>query len=814
MKLESKFSDFFDSSSKDVSVTNSYFRFSLGFILLGLVFSLPSGIIGWFDGLPWTGKVESLTLAVIVPILLFLGFRFLALRQPILILAVLLIFKTVLFFGSPSSGWQIKIIPNVSKEILINFWQYKQFLHDEIASKVYSERYTKKHPFQASERDAWMKSFMSKDGNWAKTYATLWNENVSGILQNPWINKLDFPLDWFMIGNFFTVIGVPNDWELAKLKCPSPPSCLDDLSPIVSIKGALLLPKGESFALIAEGVKKGAFMAVNEGGESIIIPTAKSFQEAVQGKYQLRKDGRWRISAKIFYEGATWSLIPLLIESNGKITEGIGRDVLWQNGEDLSKSQNHISFYKVLSFILDGGIIIFLLTWTVWIICSLIKLKLFNLNFSLFCILATCTPFLMSPLFNQLLKSMGKTDITTVSYLGFSFLFVILILYIFSYWKNDYHFFQPDRIVLAIFLFFVPATLVFFAHKWWYLLEQRQILSYMDDWSTKQFLAYKIFVEGDWLRGGGYTLVQPLYSYFIGLYHWLFGQSNFAQHMADVWCVLLATIILSKLMLKFRFSTLTIFIICTIYLSINFIGTFRYHLGRSLNENHAMLFMMLAAWFVVLAREGGTHRIILAAIFGSIGFWIRMDHLLVIAGLGLLIYEPVLGPRGGWNEYWGRFKLNWTPLAWYWGGGGLSILVLSFRNWWLGGSFMPYQGLGKQNSLMQMTDPFQNLYVVFSARSWEAFPSFSIPGYFLISGMLIAVLALVWRSKIFLNYPLSLSISMLGLLPPYIAFTTLGYAPRFSIHFLPLAIFSISFLLNNLVEKYELLSFTSPSPPP
>jgi len=182
-----------------------------------------------------------------------------------------------------------------------------------------------------------------------------------------------------------------------------------------------------------------------------------------------------------------------------------------------------------------------------------------------------------------------------------------------------------------------------------------------------------------------------------------------------------------------------------------------------------------------------------------------MDHLLVIAGFGLLIFEPVEGPRGWWKEYWNRFKMNWTQLSWYWGGGILSIFLLCFRNWWLGGDFTPYQSGPAYGLQTTYSFEYESLYVLFSAQSWSSFPSIGISGFILISGMLIALLALVWHSKIFFNFPLSLSISMLGLVLPFFIFKNLGYAPRWSIHLLPLAIFSVSFLLNNIVEKYRVL---------
>ena len=40
---------------------------TLGVLSLGFLLALPSGILAWFDGLPWTGEAETLVLSVIIP---------------------------------------------------------------------------------------------------------------------------------------------------------------------------------------------------------------------------------------------------------------------------------------------------------------------------------------------------------------------------------------------------------------------------------------------------------------------------------------------------------------------------------------------------------------------------------------------------------------------------------------------------------------------------------------------------------------------------------------------------------------------------
>lgn len=106
-----------------------------------------------------------------------------------------------------------------------------------------------------------------------------------------------------------------------------------------------------------------------------------------------------------------------------------------------------------------------------------------------------------------------------------------------------------------------------------------------------------------------------------------------------------------------------------IYLTMTFVGSFRYIIGIGLSEYTAMIFIILAAWFLLRAREGGWIKLFLATFFGILGYWTRQDHLGIIAAMVLLTFEPIEGPTGGWLGYWERFKINWQRLACYWGGG-------------------------------------------------------------------------------------------------------------------------------------------------
>ena len=408
----------------------------------------------------------------------------------------------------------------------------------------------------------------------------------------------------------------------------------------------------------------------------------------------------------------------------------------------------------------------------------------------------------LGPIEKSILRNIGLSDPTNIFHLGIIIVGASMGLLCWIIWKQDYRNFQPERITKSIFLFYGIMIFSCFSHVWRHILGKWTLWTPGDDWTTYQGFARKVVVGGEWLNAGeGVFIMQPLYRYFVGIYHLLFGQSAFAQQMADVWCVLGATTIIAAFAIKFRFSPILIFIVSMVYLAINLMSSLRYHIGRGLVENHAMIFMMLAAWFLYSMRERGGYRIILATLFGIFGYWTRQDHLGAIAGLAFLALEPIQGATGDWKGYWGRFKLHWKVFAWYWGVGILSVLLICFRNWWLGGAFYPT--IKSHPNLDLVTDPpFPgSLYIVLTGKSWPAFPG--MLGIIVTIGVIIALLPLAQRKNALKNFPLGLSIIILGLLFPYAFLMTWGYAPRYCIHLLPLALLSIGYFLNYHVERLK-----------
>jgi len=725
-----------------------FFKLVLGVFLFTFVLGLPLGITSWFDGLPWTGEAETLTLSVIIPSLLILGWRFLSLRLPIIILGILLILKLILFLASPSGGWLVRVItPSINQG-------------------------------QASV-----------DANWVKTYATLWNKNASGILQKPWTEKLDFPLDW----------------ALFEADCRA---CFDALSLTIEVDGALLMPEGNRFALIARGIEEGTLSAVNKDGKSFNLLPAKSFEDAGHQKYQISHGEEWKISGKLKYTGVDWSLVPVMVNADGKISSDLDRGTLWQNKEDLAGSLDYIGLIKILSLILDAGIILFLLAWTTWIARLLVERKILNWPFAICGLMLTCLPIATASLLGELFKILRLSNPGNVNHLGILSVVAGTSFLTWAWRKKDFRNFHTDRIVQSVFLFFGPGILFFFSKKWWSSLGHWKNWGTGDDWTTYQIYARKIVVEGEWLGNSVFTMT-PLYRYFVGVYHWLFGQSAFAQNMADVWCILGITIFLSSWAIKLRLPALTAFAASLTYLIPTFLGGFRYQIGRGLVEHHAVIFIALAIWFLYQARDGSFVKIILAGFFGVIGYWIRPDHLPIITLLVFFIIEPTHGKtKEVWRAYWEKIWTYWKRGFTYVGIVAFGVFLFCFRNWWVGGVF----GQTVPNHVNWFGQDLIHFYP--RIKIMVTAVDHGNPGgatFILLPGTLLGLLALVWRPKFLHNYPIAIGLALFGLFLPYWFVANWGYAPRYSIHLLPLTVMSLIIAGDYVFKRFSKNKIDLPS---
>jgi hypothetical protein len=370
--------------------------------------------------------------------------------------------------------------------------------------------------------------------------------------------------------------------------------------------------------------------------------------------------------------------------------------------------------------------------------------------------------------------------------------------------------------VLSVFLLFGPALLFYFSDRWWSTLGQWFLWSVGDDWTFHQVLARRIFVDGQWLKGGSFVghweegafITQPLHRYFVGFFHWLFGQSSFVQHMADVWSIVGAVTLCASLAMKFRLSAFIVYIAIIGYLMATFIGSFRYLIGRGLIEYHAMFFMVLTGWVLCQSREKGFGKTILAGLFAVIAYGMRQDHIVAVAALAFFIIEPIQGTaRDIWKTYWEQIKIHWKLGFTYVGILTGAVFIVCFRNWWVGGEFL----LTAAKRPDAMISPGLNLdstYYILTASMWPDRPQIS--ALILFFGTLLGAVSLVWRPNFLRTYPMSLGLVLFGYMLTYsiLSVNSAGYVPRFCVALLPFATLSVIFVLDSLVPPYILKGLT------
>lgn len=127
---------------------------------------------------------------------------------------------------------------------------------------------------------------------------------------------------------------------------------------------------------------------------------------------------------------------------------------------------------------------------------------------------------------------------------------------------------------------------------------------------------------------------------------------------------------------------------------------------------------------------------------------------------------------------------------------------MCFRNWWVGGVFGPTVPGHPNYTQQDLTTFYQRIRVIVTAVD-HGNPSFST--IILLTGTLVGLIALIWRPKPLQKYPLAIGIALIGLFLPYWFVANWGYAPRYSIHLLPLAIISLM-----IVGSYYLKNKMSP----
>lgn len=598
-------------------------------------------------------------------------------------------------------------------------------------------------------------------GRQQATWEGFWRPGRGAALDKPWQKGREFPVEW-LNGR------------------PFPPDRNFELW--VDLSGQACLPPGAGLVIQAEGLAKPPELeARTSGGLRLAVPVVDDPSQAARLDPAGLPRGNLAVSGRLTYGRGNWSLVPLLVHAGGRVEPAFKRGALWSDPALAARPACPHWIWRILARAGELGLALFLAAWGWSAGRELRRRGLLDARLAGIALLAGLTPFL-------LLRLGWGPDAAWRSGSG-----VVLGLGLMladaglrpGLWRE-----RLDGLGLAVLLVAGPGLVGAFLTGWDSHLGTMELFALGDDWTSYQNAARDIFLGGDWLdRARRVWHLQPLYRYVVGGLHALTGQSTLGQDMLDVWSGLGAAGLTAALAARLGLGPVWALLAALMFALPEFWGPFRHHLGRGLQEHAATLAMLLAAWTVLrLARGWGWA--LAAGLAAAVGYWLRQDHLGVLAGLAGLALEPVAGPwLAAWRDWLGRaWAARWRLTA-YLAILGAAVALVGWRNWIMGGMFT-LTAPGNMSFLTGMgpADVSTNLHRLLLAS--EGAPDWA--ALVLAPGMLVGLLALAWRPAWLRDYPLSLGLSLAGLLAPYFLVRVSAYTPRFSLHLLPLAALSLA----------------------
>jgi hypothetical protein len=320
------------------------------------------------------------------------------------------------------------------------------------------------------------------------------------------------------------------------------------------------------------------------------------------------------------------------------------------------------------------------------------------------------------------------------------------------------------------------------------------IYSLGDDWQMYQAAAYRIFMYGEWIRGGSPTFYfQPLYRWIPGALHVVFGDSSVGELYWDAACLLAAALTcfaIVKRVSGFRWAvgaaalTLATFTMSSIW----------YLIGRGLSEITALGWMAMATVLVMRARRGHMRDAAAAGVFAVLMFYTRLNHLLLAAFL-LAWLLPTRTPAAWRDTLSAARRIPLRAMLVYSLVVAAGILLFATHTWWYAGHFSVVYGtsFGLQKTGLGPTTIVspavwskigEALAAQLSMREPAAFDPRALP---VAAGAVLSLLALAQLPH-FKRLPAALAIVTVGTIAGSLIAHTHEYPGRMTVHVVPFAI--------------------------
>lgn len=214
-----------------------------------------------------------------------------------------------------------------------------------------------------------------------------------------------------------------------------------------------------------------------------------------------------------------------------------------------------------------------------------------------------------------------------------------------------------------------------------------------NDWWAFQLYAYRIYMQGEWLRGGEPAFwYQPFYRWIAGALHLLFGQSQVGENYWDAIGVLTIALFSFDVVRRvrgWRWGCAAAVLALAAFVA----GPGYIFIGRGLSEISSAALIYLAALLVIRARDTSSIRL-LALAGGAVvlGVWTRLNNMPIAIGIAVFAW-PITEPASTlWKPRTWFAHVWYPPLIVIPGAIALGMILFAWRTWFYTGFFSIFYG--------------------------------------------------------------------------------------------------------------------------
>jgi len=596
---------------------------------------------------------------------------------------------------------------------------------------------------------------------WARTYAL--NPSYSEVVQLPYRSFLEFPVESINTHGFDKSLF----WMTMKFD------------------GFISLDEDERLVIILQGAEQRQIELVElTSGKSYEVATAKSVDDLDEGTFSdLPYVGNAELKGSLLFTNyGNGRFEPVILSSDGSTRSAYSQ--IWLSKSALDFPTGIFQLIQNLLLMLFLGCLV----WSLWDgLSAFYRLGIIDVVDIYLALTGLCMYYI--------------ADVTAKPSLHFLLLpiilaFIVIKLLDFILRSRIY---STKGYLLALGL---PILLMFLTLDL-PNLQSVVLLPQYQDVSDYQILARNIYIAGDtFLFQSPPWAYKVLYPYVIGLLHILFGQSLSAQFFLNVWSALLSVLLTIELAAFFGLSKRLSFVVASaLFLIISLPSSFIYFFRFGLIEPLAIMTLLFGAHF---AKEGK-----FGAMFAT-GMMTGMLRLNFAGAIftSITFIEPTY--VGGFSQVWGSF-VNWLRLSWkrwvsYLVAIPLPSLFIAFVYTRVKPGYTLTHEMNDQTSIGSVLLSITRVVFGGDEEFLRNQISNSPLDLILITlpilfGLVIALISLMYRKGIFEKIDLRLSLFLLSMLPVYVVLKPIGYFPRYSWSFLPLALILLGLVLQLTVLR-------------